>query len=176
MALPPPPPPVVPVASVDEARATASQATGAVEATLQRAASFSGEEQAHGVNGEWSTIESFRHLVLVVDLWLSKTILGDADPFDPMALPPTFMPPKLPGTSIDPDADPTFDEASEVLRGRLAAVRSYVETLTDEELGRAVPAHASTVGGALSVLFGELQAHDRFVNRDLDAIEASRPS
>lgn len=168
---PPPPPPIVPVPSVEAAHAAAAEATRGLEATMRRAASFSDEERHRSVDDEWSTVDSLRHLVLIVDLWLSKAILGEQDPFHPIALPPTFMPPKLPGTSIDPDAAPTFEEACEVLRGRLAAVRAYIDELTPDELGRPVEAHAKTVGGALGVLFGEMTAHDRFINRDLDIIE-----
>jgi hypothetical protein len=172
---PPPPPPVVPVERADEARTIGGAVTDALEATMARAATFSGEEQRRSVDGEWCVIDSFRHVILVVDLWLSKTIHGEADPFDPMALPPSFMPPKLPGTSIDPEARPTFDEACAVLRDRLQRVRAAIAEVSDDELGRPVANHAKTVGGAWSVLFGELRAHDRFVNRDLDVIETSRP-
>ena len=45
---------------------------------------------------------------------------------------------------------------------------------TQEELDRAIEAHAGTVAGALGVLFDELAAHNRFINRDLDLIESSR--
>ena len=165
----------MPVASVDEARALAARTTGALEATIERASSsFDEDELQHGVNDEWSTVESMRHVVLVIDLWLSKTILGADDPFDPIALPPTFMPPKLPGTSIDPDARPSFDEASVVLRGRIETVRNAADALTADDLGRPVANHAKTVGGALNVLFSELGAHNHFMNRDLDLIEAGR--
>ena len=154
--------------------AAAARAESAVldslDATLQRAGTFSEEQMQSGVNGEWSTVESLRHIVLVVDLWLSKAILGEDDPFHPMALPPSFMPPKLPGTSIDPDARPSFDEACDAARGRLKSVRIYVDALTDEELARRVAAHAKTVGGALNVLFTELKAHNAFMNRDLDLL------
>jgi DinB superfamily len=173
---PPPPPPVVPVASVEAARESAAEATGALEATMVRAASFSDEELHRSVNDEWCTVDSLRHIVLIVDLWLSKSVLGEQDPFHPIALPPTFMPPKLPGTSIDPDAQPTFDEACEVVRGRLATVRTSMDDLTPETLDRPVASHAKTVGGALGVLFGEMEAHNRFINRDLDIIESSRSS
>ena len=164
----------MPVETAVEARATGGAVLDALEATMARAATLSDEEQRRRVDGEWCVIESFRHVVLVVDLWLSKTIAGEADPFDPMALPPSFMPPKLPGTSIDPDADPTFDEACAVLRVRLQRVRDALAEVTDDGLTRPVAAHAKTVGGAWSVLLGELRAHNRFVNRDLDAIESSR--
>jgi hypothetical protein len=171
---PPPPPPVRPVPSVDAARATAESTTAALERTMLRAASFPDDDRYRRVNDEWSVVESLRHLVLLIDLWLSKAVLGEPDPFHPMGLPPSFMPSKLPGTSIDPDARPAFDEACQVLRERIAGVRAYVETLTPDDLDRPVQAHARTVGGALGVLFGEMAAHDRFINRDLDLIESSR--
>ena len=142
-----------------------------VGATIARASSFSEEERNRRVDGEWSTIESLRHLVLVLDLWLSRVILDESDPFHPMALPPTFMPPTLfPGTSIDPEARPSFDEVCQVLNGRLTDLGRYVDGLTPDELARPVEAHARTVGGALSVIYNELAAHDGFINRDLDTI------
>ena len=171
---PGPPPPVVPVPDVESARARAAEATGGLDATMRRATSFSDEELHRSVNNEWSTVDSLRHVVLIVDLWLSKAVLGEQDPFHPIALPPTFMPPKLPGSSIDPEARPTFDEACDVLRGRLATVRASNDELTPADLDRPVTSHAKTVGGALDVLFGEMTAHNRFINRDLDIIEGSR--
>lgn len=43
--------------------------------------------------------------------------------------------------------------------------------MTSDELVRPIESHARTVGGALSVIFGELAAHDRFMNRDLDQLD-----
>lgn len=172
---PPPPPPVRPVPDGPTARRRARSAHDRLEATIERASGFTEDQRNERVDGEWSTIESLRHLVLVIDLWLSRTILGDPDPFHPMALPPSFMPPKLfPDSSIEPDARPSFDEACVVIRDRLAAVQAYVDGVTDDHLERPVEAHARTVGGALSVLFDELAAHDSFINRDLDRLRSAR--
>jgi hypothetical protein len=162
---------VRPVESAEAAREAARSVTEALEGTLARAARRTEEERHRNVDGEWSTVQSLRHLVLVVDLWSSKVILGQEDPFHPMALPPTFMGPTLPGTSIDPAADPTFDEAATVLRDRLAHLGASLATLTDEDLDREVGTHARTVGGALGVLFTELRAHEGFIRRDLAVIE-----
>ena len=146
-----------------------------LDATIRRLDSFTEDERQQRVNDEWSAVESLRHLVLVIDLWLSKVVLGERDPFDPIALPPTFMPPKLfPESSIDPAATPSCDDACEVLRGRMSRLHPYVDGLTPEELSRAIEAHAGTVGGALDVIFTELKAHDHFINRDLDHLEAAR--
>ena len=174
MSGPPPPPRPQPVPDVDAARESVTAVTGRLDATMLRATSFTQDERHQRVDDEWSTVESLRHLVLVVDLWLSRNIQGEQDPFHSIGLPPSFMPPKLPGSSIDPDARPTFEQACEVLRGRLAELRGYVDKLTQEELDRPIEAHAGTVAGALGVIFDELNAHDRFINRDLESIENSR--
>jgi hypothetical protein len=162
------------VPDVSAARGSLTSVTEQLEGTLHRASSFAEDERHERVDDEWSTVESLRHLVFVVDVWLSRQIRGEEDPFHPMGLPPSFIPPKLPGSSIDPDARPTFEEASEALRGRLADLRTYVDTLTQEELDRPIEGHARTVAGGLGVIFDELTAHDHFINRDLDSIEGSR--
>src|SRR5262245_35196649 len=136
---PPPPPPVVPVPDVAAAQELAAAARMRLDATIERASSFTEDELQQRVNDEWSTVESLRHIVLLIDLWLSRAILGEQDPFDPMALPPSFMPPKLfPDSSIDPDAHPSFADACEVVRGRFTSVEEYVSTLTPAELDRPV--------------------------------------
>jgi hypothetical protein len=170
-AAPPPPPPVIPVPDASAARESAAAARTRLEATIALASSFSEDQLQRRVDDEWSMVESLRHIVLLIDLWLSRAIRGEQDPFHPMALPPSFMPPKLfPESSIDPDARPSFAEACEVVRGRIARVDEYVDTLTPGELDRPIEAHAGTVGGALGVLFDELAAHDRFMNRDLELL------
>jgi hypothetical protein len=163
------------VADVDAARDAVAATRRRLEVTIARASSFTEEQRQQRVNDEWSVVESLRHIVLVVDLWLSRAIGGEQDPFDPMALPPSFMPPKLfADSSIDPDASPSFAEACAVVRDRIAALGEYVDRLTPAELDRRIEMHAGTVGGALSVIFDELAAHDHFMNRDLDLLRASR--
>jgi len=163
------------VPDVATARESVTEAQARLETTIRRLDTFTEGERHQHVNDEWSAVESLRHLVLILDLWLSKAIQGEHDPFDPIALPPTFMPPKLfPESSIDPDARPSSDDTFRVLRGRMTGLHSYVDALTADELSRSIPAHAGTVGGALDVIFTELAAHDRFINRDLDQLEAAR--
>jgi len=72
-------------------------------ATHERADGLTFAEQNERIDDEWSCIESLRHIVFVIDAWLSGTIKGETDPYDPISLPPSFLPPKPPGTSIDPD-------------------------------------------------------------------------
>jgi hypothetical protein len=39
------------------------------------------------VNGEWSFIETQRHLVFATDAWVRRAVLGDPSPWDPLDLP-----------------------------------------------------------------------------------------
>jgi hypothetical protein len=169
----PPPPQRVP-ADVDAARTFSADVANLLEATIARASSFSEDERNRRVDDEWSTVESLCHIVFVVDVWLGRTIKGEEDPFHPFGIPPHFVPRKLPGSSIDPDADPTFDEACDVLRGRLATLDEFCSALTVDELARSIGGHAETVAGGLGVIFDELTFHNSFINRDLDKIEKAR--
>lgn len=166
----PPPPQHVPT-DAEEAQRYAVDVRERLEATITRASALTEDERHRRVNDEWSTVESLRHLVMVVDAWLGKIIKGEDDPFHPIGLPPHFAPRVLPGSSIDPDASPSFDEACEVLRGRLTTLDSYLNGLTPDELDREIGTHAKSVGGGLGVIFDELIFHNGFMNRDMDIIE-----
>lgn len=68
----PPPPELAPIPHVDIARAAAAEAEARIEATIRRASTFTEDELQRRIDDEWSTVESLRHLVLVIDLWLSQ--------------------------------------------------------------------------------------------------------
>src|SRR5439155_18585185 len=142
--------------------------TAQLSSTLEHAGTLPEALLHEQVDEEWSAVKTVRHMVMVIDGWLGRTICGDDDPFHPIGLPPSFMPAKLPGTSIDPDADPTFAEAFDVWNGRVRRLRDYVDGLTPEELDRPiVHDHAKTVREGLWVIFGELWAHNQYMTRDL---------
>lgn len=165
----PPPPERVP-ADVDAARESLAVVVDVLDSTIARASALSDAQRDTRVDDEWSAVESIRHLVFVIDIWLGKLIQGADDPFHPIGLPPHFVPSKPPGSSVDPDARPTFDEACEVLRGRLATLTAFIDALTSDDLARPIGTHAETVAGGLGVIFDELTYHAGFMNRDLDVI------
>jgi len=158
-------PRLVPVPDVKTARASVRKVTKQLESTITRVSSFTDGERHRRVKDEWSAVESLRHLTFVIDKWLSKIIKRERDPFHPIAL--------RPGRQRTPPVG-TFEEACEVLRGRLQTLKAYTGALTEEELGRPIAAGPKTVAGGLAVIFNELNAHDRFINRDLDVIEGDR--
>jgi hypothetical protein len=85
------------------------------------------------VDGEWSFIETLRHLVFATDAWIRRAILGDPSPWDPLDLPWDEMP-DTPGVPRDRDARPSLDAVLELRRDRMSTVRQVIEGLTGASL------------------------------------------
>jgi uncharacterized protein YjbI with pentapeptide repeats len=56
--------------------------------TVDRARSLPPELLHESVDGEWSFIETLRHLVFATDCWIRRAILGDPSPWHPLGLLP----------------------------------------------------------------------------------------
>jgi uncharacterized protein YjbI with pentapeptide repeats len=57
------------------------------DGTVGRARRLDPDLLHESVDGEWSFIETLRHLILVTDGWIRRTVLGEASPFHPLGLP-----------------------------------------------------------------------------------------
>ena len=55
--------------------------------TFARARSFSAQQLHERVDGEWSFIQTQRHLVFATDAWVRRALLGDPTPWHPLDLP-----------------------------------------------------------------------------------------
>ena len=131
------------------------------------------------VGGEWSFVESVRHLLVVVDTWVGR-MLAEADvPFHPLALMPDDYPrDQLAGLGIDPAAAPSLDDAFRAVQQRWESVRTGLDALTDAELDQvrtAVPApvwgeESHSVRACWKVVLEEHVQHRRFAVRDLTAL------
>ena len=100
--------------------------------TIERASQLPPEMLHEQVKGEWSFIETLRHLLFVTDAWVSRAVLGAPAPYHPLDLPPTGM--KNPAIPNDLEARPKLDEVLALREGRLKAVRSVMAGLTNEAL------------------------------------------
>lgn len=147
--------------------------------TVDRARRLDPARLHESVNGEWSFIETLRHLSFATDCWVRRAVLGDPAPWDPLDLPWDGMP-DTPGVPRDRAARPTLDEALTLRRSRMETVRSYVDRLDDETLaGRTVPvdgpgwppAHAFPIAECLSVVLNEEWEHRLYAERDLAVLE-----
>jgi hypothetical protein len=144
--------------------------------TMDQIAALPVRDQNRRVDGEWSAIETLRHLVFVTDAWFRRAVLGVDRPYHPIGLPATF-------TSHGPDlglaleARPTLEEVRAVRAEQAAEVTAYLADATDEHLERP-GARASgpgwppdptdeTVLGCLQILLNEEWEHHQFCVRDL---------
>jgi len=132
------------------------------------------------VDGEWSFVETLRHLVFITDSWASRTVLDQANPFHPLGLPQTaYAPADAAGLGMRLDARPSYAEALAVRADRMALVRRLVDGLSDAELGRSCtrspapgyPEEERSVGECLGVVLEEECEHHRFATRDLELLE-----
>ncbi len=150
--------------------------------TVERARRTQPELLHESVDGEWSFIETLRHLVFATDSWIRRAILGDPSPWDPLDLPWDEMP-DTPGVPRDRAALPSLDAVLELRIGRLATVRQVIGGLTDASLEE----HTEPVEGpgwpeprsypvreCLLCVLNEEWEHRLYAERDLDALDARR--
>ena len=132
------------------------------------------------VGGEWSFIETLRHLVHATDSWVRRAILGDPAPWHPLGL-PFEEAPDIPGFPRDREARPSLDEVLALRRDRMGTVRRFVDELTDEALARDTepvdapgwpPPNRYPVQRCLRIVLDEEWAHRLFAERDLAVLEA----
>jgi hypothetical protein len=148
--------------------------------TVERARGLAPELLHESVDGEWSFIETLRHLVFATDSWIRRAILGDPSPWDPLDLPWDEMP-DTPGVPRDRDARPTLDAVLELRRDRMATVRQVIDGLTDLLLdGHTEPveglgwpeSRSYPVRECLLIILNEEWEHRLYAERDLDALAA----
>jgi hypothetical protein len=132
------------------------------------------------VDGEWSFVETMRHLVYCTDAWASRTVLDEPMPFHPVALPQSAYPlADAAQLGMEIDAQPSYAEVMEVRADRMALVRRIVDSLSDADLGRVVarapapgyPEEERAVAECLAVVMQEECEHRRYAVRDLALLE-----
>jgi hypothetical protein len=152
--------------------------------TVDRARGMDPALLHESVDGEWSFVETLRHLAFATDAWIRRGILGDPAPWDPLDLPWDEMP-ETPGVPRDREVRPSLDTVLELRRDRVAGVRDFLDGLTDESLaadtepveGPGWPQSRSyPVRQCLLVVLNEEWWHRMFAERDLDALDRSRES
>jgi uncharacterized damage-inducible protein DinB len=153
------------------------------EETVARARALDPALLDESVEDEWSFIQTLRHLVFASSAWLNRAVLGEPQPFHPLALPWSTAPP-LPQLGLDLDARPTLDEVLALRRERQADARRVLEALTDEQLAAEVtpegegwpPPRPFEVKRCLSILLNEEYWHRQYAERDLAVLESRDPA
>jgi hypothetical protein len=147
--------------------------------TVERAKRLPPELLHERVEGEWSFIETLRHLVFATDAWVRRAILGLAEPYSPLGLRHDEMEP-APSVPNDPDARPSLDEMLELRADRMRTVHDVIATLSDEVLGGQTdpvpppgypPAGSYPVRRCLRTIIHEEWLHRLYAERDLAVLE-----
>ena len=132
------------------------------------------------VEGEWSFIETLRHLVFATDAWVKRAILGEPSPWDPLDLPHDEMPDE-PCVPRDRGARPSLGEVLALRANRMATVRRVIADLTDEKLAAMTapvmePGYPEpdsfAVRRCLQAILNEEWKHRLYAERDFDVLQS----
>jgi uncharacterized protein YjbI with pentapeptide repeats len=141
------------------------------DATIERARQLPDETMHASVNGEFSFVQTLRHLVFAMDKWFTAPILGGE--YDPMGLPNTGSL-DFPWPGIDRDSHPSFADALAVRRDRAARFAKYLADLQPADLTQTrevLENGTAPVQACLHTVLEEEMAHHGYATRDLDALE-----
>lgn len=144
--------------------------------TLQAADGLPEAALHESVDGEWSLVQTLRHLVFAMDKWFTAPILGEG--FHAIGLTNTGST-DLDWPGIDADAAPTVADALAVRHQRSSRFREYLASISAADLDRTVdvlengPHH---VRDCLHTVFEEEFWHLRYARRDLETLGATVPS
>lgn len=167
--------------SPDDYRAAWDAIESLWEGTLGRARKLAEAKLHERVDGEWSLVETQRHLLFASDAWLGNAVLEDAEPYHPLGCPSGGMPAEQAAElGLTLEATPTLNEVLAPRRLRMATMRRAVEGLTRAELDRTCarkpaepyPDQEYVVRQCLKVVLKEEAEHHRYALRDLAVLEA----
>ena len=138
-------------------------------ATLEDARQLPADRLDESVGGEWSYLETLRHLVFATDRWISGPVLGDPTPFHRLGMPNPPLDEAPPGL-FDFDATPTLDDVLAARDDRMRRVASYLRDVTAADLDRLVPSPnggMTPIRNCLHVVLREEWWHNQYATRDL---------
>ena len=147
--------------------------------TIERVRSMPEGSEHEGVDGEWSMVETLRHLVFVHDSWFRRCVLGLTEPFTAMGLASSFVPDQE-ELGLDQSARPGLDEVLIVRDRQASEVEALLAEVTPERLAKPAPvpdddrwppyAKGRRVRQCLGTVLNEEWEHHRFCVRDLDKL------
>lgn len=151
--------------------------------TTERARSMAQGSEDLSVDGEWSMVETLRHLVFVHDSWFRRCVLGLTESFTAMGLASAFVPDQE-GLGLDRSTRPGLDDVLTVRDRQASEIEAWLAEVTPEQLASLAPvpdddrwppyAKGRSVRQCLGTVLNEEWAHHRFCVRDLDKLARQR--
>lgn len=157
-----------------------SMLEGRWAATTARALRLGEDRLAERVDGEWSFLETLRHLVFASEAWVTRGIRGVGRPHDPRALPWSGAGEEWArSVGVDTGSRPSLAEVLEMRAQAQASVRwtlgelgadALLEVRTPPDDG-GHPSGGHTVLHCIHVLLNEEWWHHTYAVRDLDVLD-----
>jgi hypothetical protein len=146
--------------------------------TIERAQQLPASKLHEMVEGEYSFVETLRHLLFAWDNWLTRMVLRVPEGYHPLGVPPTgALPPAGGGRDRVVELAPVLEARAE----KFARLESYLSGATDSDL-EAVVSPPDTTGYpqtdypvmfCFRVVLNEEWWHHQFAVRDLEVIESA---
>ncbi len=141
-------------------------------ATTIAAAAALPEDRLHeSVDGEFTFVQTLRHVVFAIDKWFTVPVLGE--PFHPMGLPNTGSL-GFPWPGLDYTLTPSVAEALAVHADRAARVRTFLSSVATSDFTLPVEVLENGTNPLQECIFTVLEEafwHNRYARRDLAQLE-----
>lgn len=141
--------------------------------TIARARALPDGMLHESVEGEWSFVETLRHLVFAMDKWFTAPIL--AKPFHPIGMPNSGSV-DFPWPGLEYDLTPRVTDALAVRADRATRFREYLASVTTADFVRSVDVPENgphPMQECIYTVFEEEFWHLRYARRDLEKLAAS---
>ena len=126
------------------------------------------------VDGEWSMVETLRHLIFVHDSWFRRCVLGLTVSFDAIGLGPPSVP------DLDRTSRPNLGEVPGVRERQAMELDAWLRDVLPDELARTAPvpddnrwptdAKGRRIRHCLGTVLNEEFEHHGFCIRDLNKL------
>jgi hypothetical protein len=160
-------------ANPDDMRATWTALEGEWAKTVTRALALSEDALHESVDGEWSFVQTLRHLVFAMDKWFTAPVLGEG--FDPIGLPNSGSV-DFPWPGLDDNLTPTVAQSLATRADRAARFRNFLASVAPTEFTRPVDVlenGPNPLQECIYTVFEEEFWHNRYAQRDLARLEAA---
>lgn len=139
---------------------------------VARAQRLAEPAQHASVNGEWSFVETLRHLVFATDKWFTGPILGDR--FQPFGMAHDGAANEL-WPEVDPATTPSLAEVLATRDAQAERIIGFLTAMTADDLTRPVDVLENgphQVRECIAAVLEEEFWHLRYADRDLAELEA----
>jgi hypothetical protein len=141
--------------------------------TITRAQALPEGALHESVDGEFSFVQTLRHLVFAMDKWFTAPILGES--FDPMGLPNTGSL-DFPWPGLDYELALSAPEALAVRAERTVRFRDFLAALAVTDLARPIEVlenGTNPLQECIYTVFEEEFWHNRYARRDLAQLQVA---